>query len=64
MRLEFDVRELVFNIYNYNFIKPIKNVNKEYETKILDKQIKVDDKDNLSNIESDVSGLVNLEKIK
>ena len=64
MRLEVDVRELVFNIYGNDFIKPIKNVNKEYETKILDKQIKVDDKDNLSNIESDVSGLVNLEKIK
>ena len=64
MRLEVDVRELVFNIYDNDFIKPIKNVNKEYETKILDKQIKVDDKDNLSNIESDVSGLVNLEKIK
>ena len=64
MRLEVDVRELVFNIYDNDFIKPIKNVNKEYETKILDKQIKVDDKDNLSNIESDVSGLANLEKIK
>ena len=54
--------DLVFNIYGNNFIKSSKNVNKEYETKILDKQIKGDDKENLSNIESDVSGLVKLRK--
>ena len=54
--------DLVFNIYDINFIKPTKNVSNEYETKILDKQIKDDDKDNLSNIESDVSGLVKLRK--
>ena len=45
--------DLVFNVYDNNFIKPTKNVNKEYETKILDKQLKGDDKDNLSNIELD-----------
>ena len=50
------------NIYGNNFIKPTKNVNKEYETKILDKQIKGNDKKNLSNIESDVSGLIKLRK--
>ena len=54
--------DLVFNIYENSFIKATKNVNKEYETKILDKQITGDDKDNLSNIESDVSGLVKLRK--
>ena len=42
--------DLVFNIYGNNFIKPTKNVNKEYETKFLDKQIKGVDKENLSNI--------------
>ena len=52
--------DLVFNIYDNSFIKPTKDVNKEYETKNLDKQIKGDDKDKLSNIESDVSGLVKL----
>ena len=55
--------DLVFNVYDNNFIKPTKNVNKEYETKILNKQIKGDDKDNLSNIESDVSGLIKLTSI-
>ena len=45
--------DLVFNVYDNNFIKPTKNVNKEYETKILDKQLKGDGKDNLSNIELD-----------
>ena len=54
--------DLVSNIYENSFIKTTKNVNKEYETKILDKQIRGDDKDNLSNIESDVSGLVKLRK--
>ena len=54
--------DLVFNIHGDNFFKPTKNVNKEHETKILDKQIKNDNKDNLSNIESDVSGLVKLRK--
>ena len=49
---------VVFNIYDNNFITPTKNVNKEYETKILDKQIKGDDKENLRNIGSNVSGLV------
>ena len=34
----------------------------EYETKILDKQIKGGDKDNLSNIESYVSVRVKLRK--
>ena len=43
-------------------LKQQKNVNREYETKILDKQIRCDDKDNLSNIDSDVSGLVKLRK--
>ena len=55
--------DLVFNIYENSFIKATKNVvDKEYETKIFDKQIRGDDKDNLSNIESDVSGLVKLRK--
>ena len=54
--------DLVFNAYDINFIKPTKNVNKEHETKILNKQIKGDDKYNLSNIESDVSGLIKLRK--
>ena len=54
--------DLVFKIYENNFIKATQNVNKEYETKILDKQIRVGDKDNLRNIESDVSGLVKLRK--
>ena len=54
--------DLVSNIYENSFIKTTKNVNKEYETKFLDKQIRGDDKDNLSNIESDVSGLVKLSK--
>ena len=54
--------DLVFNIYENSFIKATKNVNREYETKILDKQIRCDDKDNLSNIDSDVSGLVKLRK--
>ena len=45
--------DLVFNVYDNNFIKPTKNVNKDYEKKILDKQLKGDDKDNLSNIELD-----------
>ena len=54
--------DLVSNIYENSFIKTTKNVNKEYETKFLDKQIRGDDKDNLSNIESDVSGLVKLRK--
>ena len=49
---------VVFNIYDNNFITPTKNVNEEYETKILDKQIKGDDKENLRNIGSNVSGLV------
>ena len=48
-------------VYN-SFIKATKNVDKEYETKIFDKQIRGDDKDNLSHIESDVSGLVKLRK--
>ena len=43
-------------------MKAIKNINKEYKTKILDKQIRGDDKDNLRNIESDVSGLLKLRK--
>ena len=47
---------------NENSLKATKKVNKEYETKILDKQIRGDGKDNLSNIESDVSGLVKLYK--
>ena len=42
--------DLVFSVYNNNFIKPIKSVNKEYKTKILDKQIKDNGKANLSNI--------------
>ena len=55
--------DLVFNIYENSFIKATKNVvDKEYETKIFDKQIRGDDKDNLSNIESDVSNLVKLRK--
>ena len=54
--------DLFFNIYGKSFIKATKNGNKEYETKILDKQIWGDDKDNLNNIESDVSGLVKLRK--
>ena len=54
--------DLFFNIYGNSFIKATKNVNKEYETKILDKQIWGDNKDNLNNIESDVSGLVKLRK--
>ena len=54
--------DLVFNIYENSFIKATNNVNKEYETKILDEQIRGDDKDNLSNIESDVSNLVKLRK--
>ena len=32
-------------------MKATKNINKEYKTKILDKQIRGDDKDNFSNIE-------------
>ena len=36
--------DLVFNIYGNNFIKATKNINKEYETKILDKKTKDDDK--------------------
>ena len=43
-------------------MKATKNINKEYKTKILDKQIRGDDKDNLRNIESDVSGLLKLRK--
>ena len=54
--------DLVFNIYKNSFIKVTNNVNKEYETKILDKQVRGDDKDNSSNIESDVSGLGKLRK--
>ena len=54
--------DLVFNIFDNNFIKPTKNINKEHETKNLDKEIKGDDKDKLSNIEWDVSGLVKLRK--
>ena len=54
--------DLVFYIYDNSFIKPTKNVNKEYETKNLDKKIKSNDKDKLSTIESDVSGLVKLGK--
>ena len=50
--------DLVFSIYGNNFIKGTKNVNKEYETTIFDKHTKDDDKDNLSNIEFDPSGLV------
>ena len=57
-----DSYDLVFNIYENNFIKATKNVNKEYETKILDKKIRGDDKDNLSNTESVVSDLVKLRK--
>ena len=61
-----EINDLVFNIYDeikitYIF-NPTKDVNKEYETKILDKQIKSDNKDNLRNIESDVSGLIELRK--
>ena len=62
IRSSCESNDLVFNIYDNNFIKPTRNVNKEYETKILDKQIKGDDKENLSNIESDVSGLTKLRK--
>ena len=54
--------DLVFNIYGNSFMKATKNINKEYKTKILDKQIRGDDKDNLRNIESDVSGLLKLRK--
>ena len=54
--------DLVFNIYENSFIKATKNVNREYKAKILDKQIRCDDKDNLTNIESDLSGLVKLRK--
>ena len=43
-------------------MKATKNINKEYKTNILDKQIRGDDKDNLRNVESDVSGLVKLRK--
>ena len=50
--------DLVFDIYENSFIKATKNVTKEYETKIFDKQIRGD----LSNIESDVSVLVKLRK--
>ena len=38
--------DLVFNTYDTSFIKATKNVNKEYQTKILDKQIRSDGKDN------------------
>ena len=64
MLLEVDVRIMIqlFNIYENSFIKATNNVNKEYETKILDEQIRGDDKDNLSNTESDVSNLVKLRK--
>ena len=54
--------DLVFNIYGNSFMKATKNINKEYKTKILDKQIRGDDKDNFSNIEWDVSGLVKRRK--
>ena len=54
--------DVVLNFYKNSFIKATKKVNKEYETKILDKERRGDDKDNLSNIESDVSGLVKLSK--
>ena len=50
MRLEVHVRVMIYDNY---FLKPTKNVNKEYETKILDQQIKGDEKDNSSNIESE-----------
>ena len=50
--------DLVFDIYKNSFIKATKNVTKEYETKIFDKQIRGD----LSNIKSDVSVLVKLRK--
>ena len=50
--------DLVFDIYENSFIKATKNVTKQYETKIFDKQIRGD----LSSIESDVSVLVKLRK--
>ena len=53
---------LAFNTYDDNFIKPTSNITKEFEKNVLDKQIKDDDKDNLRNIELDISGLVKLRK--